>query len=227
MPPVCVIAAARRIMMESSRDVLQHLIQANYNSLALAAVTLQTLTRQSKTPTAWFSHSRLLVFKNLQAWCKKMASVLESHHCSETATASRKKDSHSWNHVRNLPWPMLAKTYNTPPGLASSLLISKEICSLFYSYPKVVAYVNAIILAARWPSAPLRSHQVHINCTLTMWMPPVCQRQKVVTLKHHARVAGSQREGCKRRLEPHQAGSAGLKRKPSVYLLWYFCRITW
>lgn len=52
MPPVCVIAADRSIMKESSRDVLQHLIQANYNSLALAAVTLQTLTRQSKTPTA-------------------------------------------------------------------------------------------------------------------------------------------------------------------------------
>lgn len=50
MPPGFAIVTDGKVTMEGNRDVSQHLMQADYSSLA--AVTLQTLKRQSKTPTA-------------------------------------------------------------------------------------------------------------------------------------------------------------------------------
>lgn len=76
------------MMTEGSRDVLQHLIQADYNSPALAVVTLQTLTRQSKTPTYCMMQSlKALGFQ-------KLASLLqEDGYCAGITSMFRNRNS--------------------------------------------------------------------------------------------------------------------------------------
>lgn len=211
MPPVCV---------EGSRDVLPHWIQVDYNSLVLAAVALQTVTTWSKTPTSWFSHSMLLVFKNSEASCEKMASVLASHQCSETATASCKKASLSWNWGRNSPWLTSAETCNTGPRLICSLLLNQVSRPVVYS----IAIPKMPLTWAKlcWLPNGFLHHSEAINCT---WMPTACQRRKVITPKHYAWVGRSEKKGLNHQHDPHKAGCNHLQRKSSIYLLWYFCWI--
>lgn len=174
-PPVFAIAADGKVTMEGNRDVLQHLMQADYSSLA--AVALQRLKRQSKTATAWFCCSRLLILSKPASLVWEDG-VLETHHCSQTATASCKKDSHAWNSVRNLPWAVLTETHNTLPWPVCSLLISHVRRSLVYStdMPKVLL----MWMQLYW----LLSNFLHLSeATSSTGRAAVLQRHEVVTLK--------------------------------------------
>lgn len=85
----------------------------------------------------------------------------------------------------------------------------EDIFGLFYRHAKIIAYVNAIILAV--------SGLLHLSeATSSRGMPAVLQRHKLATLKQ-------ERKGCKHQREPHKVGHTIQQRKPSIYLLFYFC----
>lgn len=147
-----------RMLMEGSRDVSLHLIQADYDSLTLAVVTLQMLTRQSKH----LLHD----------------SVTQGSLFSKTSKPSARQQIVCWNHIiaqkqqhllRKIPihgdaWKACLDSCQQRHIAQVTVNSSgEEICNLFYSYPKDTAYANEIILAAKWPSASLWSHQLHIK----------------------------------------------------------------
>lgn len=76
----------RRGCWRKAVELSHCLFQADYNSGAPAVVASQMLTNKSKHPAhnsvTWGS-----LFKNLQAWCKTTANVLESQHYSETTVS--------------------------------------------------------------------------------------------------------------------------------------------
>lgn len=182
-------------------------------------MALQRLKRQRKTPTAWFSCSRIFVFTktcklSTRRWFLCMAGVLESHHCSQRVAASRKKDSHFWNCVRNLTWPTLTDIEHTSKGSLFTVNKScEETFGLFHRHAKVIGYVNAIMLAVKWPFAPLWSHQFHRNACCS----PKIQNSNTQMWQ--------ERKGHKHQREPHKVGHIISQRKPSIYLLCYICCI--